>query len=190
MDDLVANSIASRTPIPQFRRVSLKNQKALIAMSNRQLAESVSDFLKDLNIGELHVTSSCMEAVRLIDTHDFSLCYVGYALEQMGGPDFVKFIRTAETKTQQSFVTMLIPNPTKDRIRESRDAGVHEILGLPITKRLLGERMLAMLLNSKPWVDARGYRGPCRRTEQMRIYHGEDRRQCCLPDNENTPECG
>jgi DNA-binding response OmpR family regulator len=177
MDGLSGSSPFENAAIPQYRRVSLKNQKALVALSNKQLAETVIDFLRALDVGEVHVTRTCTEGVQLVDSVDFDLCYVGFALEHMGGPDFVRFIRTSETRSSRSFVTMLMPNPTKVRIHRARDAGVHEILGLPLTKRLLGERMLSMLVKNKPWIQSSGYIGPCRRTEPATVYHGQERRR-------------
>jgi len=72
---------------------------------------------------------------------------------------------------------MVIPSPDKEKVMTARDGGCHEILGLPLTAKLLTTRLNHMIGNPKPFIRAQTYIGPCRRREVVQIYHGAERRQ-------------
>lgn len=150
---------------------------ALIAMSNYQLGRSVWHFLRDEGVGSSMVVSSTREAVFRMQSNRFNLFFVDYDLPDFGGVDFCKFLRLCDGPVAESYVVMVIPSPNMDKVMAARDGGSHEILGLPLTAKLMRTRLGHMIGNPKPFVRCSSYIGPCRRREVVKIYHGQERRR-------------
>lgn len=149
---------------------------ALIALSNKQLSRTVWHFLKDQGIGSCQVAATSEEATSRMLQKKFSLIFVDYDLPNMGGVDFIRFLRMCDGPISEAFVVMIIGAPNQNKVVAARDGGVHEILGLPLTAHLLDVRLSHMISRPKPFIRRPSYTGPCRRRENVRIYHGTERR--------------
>ncbi|WP_417462529.1 response regulator [Kordiimonas sp.] len=154
---------------------------ALVALSNAQLGRTIWHFLREQGIGGGRLVTSARDAVARMEQARFSLFFVDYELPEFGGVDFIKFIRMCNGPVAEAFVVMVIPTPDKQKVVSARDAGAHEILGLPLTAKLLHSRMNHMIGNPKPFIRAPSYIGPCRRREVVKIHHGVERRSSPRP---------
>lgn len=160
----------------QKTRVDYSRFNALIAMSNDQLGRTVWHFLRDQGIGSCMMVTSAKDAVARMQTNRFNLFFADYELPEFGGVDFVKFLRLCDGDWAEAFAVMVIPAPDKGKVMAARDGGCHEILGLPLTAKLLTSRLDHMISKPKPFIRCATYIGPCRRREVVRIYHGDERR--------------
>lgn len=154
---------------------------ALVALSNAQLGRTIWHFLREQGIGGGRLVTSARDAVVRMEQARFSLFFVDYELPEFGGVDFIKFIRMCDGPMAEAFVVMVIPTPDRQKVVSARDAGAHEILGLPLTAKLLHSRINHMIGNPKPFVRAPSYIGPCRRREVVKIHHGVERRATNRP---------
>ncbi|TNE67761.1 MAG: response regulator [Alphaproteobacteria bacterium] len=149
---------------------------ALVAFSNPQLLRIIYHFLGDLGVGDIHCAKGSLEALRLAEGNSYDLCFVDHDLEDMGGPDLTRFLRTTVNATAQALIFTVVTAPDRDRVVAARDAGAHEILGLPLTTGLLHNRLHHALMNPKPFVQTPSFTGPCRRRDQLVLFRGDDRR--------------
>jgi len=162
--------------------VDYQNMHAIVAMQNIQLGKAVMHFLRDNQVGSCVLAPNVTKAIDLMHKNKANLFFVDYEIPHYGGVDFVKFIRMCEGPVSEAFVVMVIGSPDLDKVCAARDCGSHEILGLPLTTKLMSTRLSHMISNPKPFVRHPVYTGPCRRRERVRIYHGEERRR------ENAPK--
>ncbi|WP_308911635.1 response regulator [Pseudokordiimonas caeni] len=158
-------------------RQYLVGKSALIAFSNRQLAKLVRDFLRSNGVEYCAIAETSQAAVSLTEARPVDLFFVDYDLEPIGGIFFVKFLRMQPTAVAEAPCVMVIPSPSKEKVWEARDAGVNEILGLPLTAELLKSRLSKIYTEPRPFIRASTYIGPCRRIRQVQIYHGQERRK-------------
>lgn len=149
---------------------------ALIAVENRQLARTIGHYLKTFGVHRLDFARSCHDARLYIERRSYSLAYIDYNLPEMGGPDFVRFIRTSGNDSETALVTMLMTAARKDDVFQARDAGSNEIISLPIATKHLMTRLNHMLRNPRPIIKATAYVGPCRRRQQKEVSPDKDRR--------------
>ncbi|WP_262690784.1 response regulator [Kordiimonas aestuarii] len=161
----------------QRRKIDYGSLNAMVALSNAQLGRTIWHFLREQGIGGGRLVTSARDAVVRMESARFSLFFVDYELPDFGGVDFIKFIRMVDGPMSEAFVVMVIPNPDREKVWAARDAGAHEILGLPLTAKLLHARMNHMVGNPKPFIRATSYIGPCRRREVVKIHHGVERRK-------------
>lgn len=158
-------------------KIDFSAMHALIAMSNYQLGRTVWHFLRDEGVGSCMMVTNTQDAVSRMHTNRFNLFFVDYDLPEFGGVDFVKFLRLCDGPISEAFVVIVIPSPDKDKVMAARDGGAHEILGLPLTAKLMNTRLYHMVENPKPFIRCPSYIGPCRRREVVTIYHGTERRK-------------
>ena len=176
------NSVMTKRPVGSGNKAKLPNKidygsiHAVIAMANVQLGRAVWHFLQDNGVGSCVMTTTAQKAVEHILCNKATLFFVDYELPDFGGVDFVKFLRICEGPVSEAFVVMVIPSPNLEKVSAARDGGSHEILGLPLTTKLMEARLLSMIGNPKPFIRHPAYTGPCRRREVVQIYHGEERR--------------
>jgi DNA-binding response OmpR family regulator len=149
---------------------------ALIAATNKQLARTIAHYLQNFGITRVDFARSCNPARTLIEQRAYSLIYVDYNLAEMGGPDFVRFLRTSGNDSEEALVTMLMTSPRKDDVFQARDAGSNEIISLPISTKHLLTRLNHMLKNPRPMIKDNTYVGPCRRRRHIDVDPDQDRR--------------
>jgi DNA-binding response OmpR family regulator len=158
------------------RKQKFENVSALIALSNPQLMGILYYFLNGIGVGNVMTARTSLDALRQVEQNEFGICFVDYDIDDMGGPDLVRFIRTCSNKSAFSKIFTVIKSPDQTKVYAARDAGTHDILGLPLTTGLLKNRLYHLLHNPKPFVDTVSYVGPCRRLEKPVVYSGEERR--------------
>jgi len=173
---------ASKKPVEKTvknsrsQEIDYRNMHAIVAMQNIQLGKAVMHFLRDNQIGSCVMATTAQKAIEHMHKNRASLFFVDYELPNLGGVDFVKFLRMCDGPVSEAFVVMVISAPDIDKVGAARDCGSHEILGLPLTTKLMNTRLTHMIGKPKPFIRHPAYTGPCRRRERVKIYHGEDRR--------------
>lgn len=155
----------------------LDKEVALIAIENKQLAATIRHYLQAFGVQTVDMARSCVDARAYMESTAYSLVYVDFALPAMGGPDFVRFLRTSTSGSADALVTMMVSSPRKGDIFRARDAGCNEIISVPIATKHLMARLQHMLRNPREMVKAPEYVGPCRRRRHLDVDETSDRRK-------------
>lgn len=151
--------------------------KALIALSNQQLAQFIWHFLRSNGVNQAQVVNHSTEAVnRMVET-EFTHMFVGHHLEAFGGCDFTKFVRMCDGKVSEAHVILVMSDPNRKKVLEARDAGVSEVLCVPFTHRQLEQRLEHIVREPREFIRAATYTGPCRRRGFVSEYLEPDRRK-------------
>ncbi len=157
--------------------VDYRAMKVLVALSNKQLGETIWHYLKDSGVGQVQLVDTMKEAVHRMQAFQFTHFFLDFDFGDHGGADFAKFIRMCDGQVAEAPIVMIMPAPSKDKVFAARDSGVNEILGLPLTAKQMDARLQHISAQSKPFVRSSTYIGPCRRREVMQVFHGKDRRR-------------
>lgn len=157
--------------------IDYRAMKVLVALSNKQLGETIRHYLKDSGVGQVQLVDSLKEALHRMQAFQFTHFFLDFDFGDHGGADFAKFIRMCDGQVSEAPIVMIMPSPSKDKVFAARDAGVNEILGLPLTAKQMDARLQHLGAHPKPFVRATTYIGPCRRREAMQVYHGKERRK-------------
>lgn len=156
--------------------VHFGSMKALVALSNKQLAEYVWYFLRENGAGLVKQVHHSDDALKEVHQGNFTHIFVGHHLEGIGGPEFTKFIRMADGLLAQAEVLMIISEPDRKKIITARDSGVTEILTLPLTGKQLKQRLDYGAVNTRSFIRNHSYIGPCRRRSFNPNYPGREKR--------------
>ncbi|SDE05671.1 hypothetical protein [Kordiimonas lacus] len=168
--------------------VDYRAMKVLVALSNKQLGETIWHYLKDSGVGQVQLVDTMKEAVHRMQAFQFTHFFLDFDFGDHGGSDFAKFIRMCDGAVSEAPIIMIMPTPSKDKVFTARDAGVNEILGLPLTGKQIDTRLQYISAQPKPFVRAATYIGPCRRREVMQVFHGKDRRREAKGPNAAGPQ--
>ncbi|PCI63355.1 MAG: hypothetical protein COB37_05185 [Kordiimonadales bacterium] len=158
------------------RRVDFGAMKVLVALSNKQLADYVWHFLKNNGAGHVQLVHHSKDAVSRMRDFDFTHFFIGHHLEEFGGPDFSRFIRMTDGPVAEAPIIMIMSTPDIEKVVDSRDAGVSEIMSVPFTGKQLEERLVAVSGKPKEFIRTSTYIGPSRRRFKKE-FQGEDRRK-------------
>lgn len=97
--------------------------------------------------------------------------------EAMGGVDLARRLRS-DPESPAPFLPFIIATATitRERVREALDAGVHEVLVLPLSAKALEARLRETVDKPRRFVRGGGYFGPDRRRFTRPDYPGPYRR--------------
>ena len=152
-------------------------RSALIVEPKRQLCLAIRALLLKLGTLDTTIAADSDAARKYLDTLKPGLIVCGFDLQPLGGPDFVRYVRRVTADIAETPIIMAIAHPDTDRVAAARDAGVDEILAVPVTGAALDKRWHAITHNRRPFVRAPGYTGPDRRRITADWYDGPERRK-------------
>ncbi len=156
--------------------VAFGAMRALVALSNKQLAEYIWYFLRENGAGMVQQVHHSNDALKRIQQENFTHLFVGHHLEDIGGSEFTKFVRMANGPLAKAEILMIISEPDREKIVTARDSGVSEILTLPLTGKQLKQRLNHSAGNSRDFIRSNAYLGPCRRRSFNPNFKGRERR--------------
>lgn len=158
-------------------KIDYTSMQALVALSNKQLAQYIWHFLKEKKAKNVQVVYSSADAIARARHIAFTHFFIGHSLEDIGGPEFTRFVRMSDGPNAEAPVLMIMSNPSPEMVMECRDVGVSEILGVPLTGKLLETRLNHTELKPKKFIRCNTYIGPDRRRPNSINYKGSERRK-------------
>lgn len=157
--------------------VDYSNMNALVAHPNHQLAEYIWHFLRDKGAANVQVAHHSKSVLPRLASLDFTHMIIGYALDDIGGPDFARLVRMLDSKTAEAPIIMVLTNPSVQKVLECRDAGVNEVIITPLTGNQIHRRLHHIISRPKRFIRSDSYIGPERRRASASLFAGIERRQ-------------
>ena len=159
-------------------RYDLADVDVLIVDNNRHMLLLLRDVLHALGVRRIRTSGSAKEALDALAAQPADLVITEWNLEPIAGPEFLTKLRDPSQSGDWQ-VPILLVTGYRDAgtVRQARDCGVSEFLTKPVSARILYERIVAMIEQPRPFVDARSYRGPDRRRRGTGAYEGPERRR-------------
>lgn len=139
-------------------------------------ARLLGDIVKQLGSREVVIETDgdlAMETVRSIEpTLIFTEMTAG-----LDGLAFVRSLRRSTLGCRQAPVITLAAEPTASRIRQARDASVHEFMRRTYTSEEIVRRIEGFILRPPGWLENRHHVGPDRRRFSAESFHTPKRRR-------------
>lgn len=155
---------------------SKKDLRVLIALANGQAAEGARAVFKEQRAESNIIAEGKQEALELMQHNAFNLLLVEDTFSDLGGVDFVRFVRMMNAPISVAPIIYAIKDPDRAKVIEARDAGANKMIVMPFTTASLLKNLKDIMLNPKPFIRVTGYSGPCRR-QQTVARKGLERRQ-------------
>jgi DNA-binding response OmpR family regulator len=157
-------------------RVNYGAMRALVALSNKQLAEYIWHYLKDNGADQVQLVHHSKDAISRMRDFEFTHFFVGHHLEELGGGEFTRFVRMGNGRMSKAPIIMIMSNPDREKVVDARDCGVSEIISVPFTGKQMEQRLQHIDSHPKLFIESPTYIGPDRRRAQGASYRGPERR--------------
>jgi len=148
----------------------------VIADDNTYMRRIIRTILHSLGVRDVYEAEDGAVALELIESQQPDILIADWVMPVIDGIELVQFIRNPHGSSPFLPIIMLTGHTEKGKIQEARDAGVTEFLAKPISATALCERIQNVVERPRPFLQVKGYFGPCRR-RQKKPRNGEDRRE-------------
>ena len=163
--------------VPTAAAYDFKELRVLMVDDNPHMLKLLGTMLKGLGVTRVlsHEDARIALKPEVLEGIDIIIC--DWLLEPMSSMEFVRQVR-ARKPDQICFVPIIQMSGFTQRsdVELSRDAGITEFLSLPVSPKLLYERIVHVIERPRPFVDGADYFGPERRRRTEEHYIGGDKR--------------
>lgn len=149
----------------------------LVVDRNPNMRSIIRQILGVWNVRDVREASNAADAFQTMQLRMPDLVTTGFRMEPIDGIEFVRMVRTAEDSPCPTVPIIMVSAYSEDfRVRQARDAGIHEFLAKPITGQSLYARIVDIIENPRMFVRAKNYVGPDRHRHDDGEYEGPRRR--------------
>lgn len=150
----------------------------LIIDDNRFSRCLIRDALASFGLKHAMEAVDAVEGLALLRKLPIDVVLVDFEMPIINGCEFTRLARRDPDIPNQELPIVMISGFTDaNRVREARDAGVHEYLAKPFSPDDLFRRLAVAILQPRPFIRSKTYVGPERRTVKVPVAPGGDRRQ-------------
>ncbi|MDF1719198.1 MAG: response regulator [Minwuia sp.] len=166
--------------------LDLSSISILVVDDNKQMRALIVRILEALHVGMVQEAETANEALKRIKHAIPDIMLLDNRMDGMSGTELVHYIRHDE-KSPHPYLPIVMVSGYGDHenVTTARDAGVTEYLAKPLSVAVLGQRLTAVIENSRPFVRTKDYFGPDRRRRKV-PPEGSPRRRA--EDDEDVPE--
>ncbi len=163
--------------VPGAAAYDFKELRILLVDDNPHMLRLLVTMLKGLGVTRILSHKDAEFALKpgVLDGVDIIIC--DWLLESMSSMEYVRRVR-ARKPDPICFVPIIQMSGFTQRsdVELSRDAGITEFLSLPVSPKLLYERIVHVIERPRPFIDGADYFGPERRRRTEERYIGGDKR--------------
>lgn len=155
----------------------LKPYAALVVDEDDMARQFLVSMLKGFGMQSVYDTASNRRALELIAGGRVDVVFMDRYLEESEPFGLLSDIRWSKDFPRRNIPVVVCTGYTKvDEIFEARDNGADEIIAKPFDLRQGLQKLASAIFETRPFVDAKGYVGPCRRRRRSK-WDGDDRRR-------------
>ena len=151
--------------------------KLLVVQDATHARKLLVEVLRGLGHRQIRVVETFEAAKEQIDLYKPHLMFIDGDLESVDAKAAVRSIRRdKQLEARDLGVIMCAANSDERHVRLARLAGVDEFAARPLSYKSIFDRIEVTLTRPRPFIDAKGYVGPCRRRMFIEDYKGPKRR--------------
>ena len=146
----------------------LRELRVLVVDDDKFMLTLVRSILQNLGIRFITESTGVEEAFDRFQSDPPDLVITDWQMEPRDGLELVRLIRKAkDSPNHYTPIILLSGYMEKERVKQARDAGVHEIVAKPVSIDALKKRIVSIVRNPRPFVLSDTYFGPDRRRKNV-----------------------
>lgn len=162
----------------------LSTFRVLIVEDFPFIASIMSSSLADMGVGKVYTAPDGLAGKERIlhfnavqSSQNLDVAIIDWLMPEMPGLELLQWIRNHKSDTIR-FLPVIICSAyaSRELVEQSRDAGANEVMVKPVSAAKLGQRILHVIDNPRPYVRVGEFFGPDRR-RKVEKFSGEDRRK-------------
>ncbi|HXP96464.1 MAG TPA: response regulator [Telmatospirillum sp.] len=156
---------------------SLEQARVLVVDGDRNMRNVVSMVLRTLGVRSVAEATDGGEAFDVLRSSPADIIICDRCTRPVDGLAFVRMVRNA-TDSPNPFAAVILQavGLAPQHIAEARAAGVHDVLGKPVSAKALYASIRAIIEYPRPFIRTPDYFGPNHRWQQT-DFKGEDQRR-------------
>jgi len=156
---------------------ALNSLNVLVVDDEPHMRAITVTILNSAGIRRIREVSDGGMALTALRDHPIDLAIVDYNMSPMDGVEFTRLARNSPDSVNPYLpIIMMTGHAERSRVTDARDAGVNEFVVKPVTARAILERIQAIILRPRAFVQTDTYFGPDRRRSTPETYPGPWRR--------------
>jgi len=165
-----------------FTRIS-----ALIVDGDRYSTGIVSQILRGFGLSRHFISTNGADAQKYLAAEKFDLLITECMLPDMNAGTLVRWVRRhSSVRVRYMPVVMLTGYADVSHITAARDSGVNSVVRKPVAPTTLFDHITWSARTERPFIEADGYIGPCRRFRFGEASPGFNRRSTDHGPDETT----
>jgi CheY-like chemotaxis protein len=131
---------------------------------NKFEAQIIVDILKNAGVHQVVVFSSQEDALTLLARSSCNVVIASYEMAPLDGAAWTKTFRRNRTLPSRKAAVFITSSAFSRAMAEDcRHAGANALIGKPLSAKVLIATINKVLKQPRPYIEAEGYVGPCRR---------------------------
>lgn len=154
----------------------LQALRILVIDDSREMCTIVGTVLAAAGVGHLHYAQNGRQGLEILRAYPIDVAYVDQEMPVMNGLEFIAAVRRIDGPERFMPIVMLTGHSDIPHVSAARDTGVTEFLCKPVTAKAILDRLNAVIMEPRPFMQSADFFGPDRRRGRNRPYEGPKRR--------------
>ncbi len=147
----------------------------LVVDDEHYMRKVVRTMLISLGVRTIYEAPDGPAGLELIRSNAPDIVILDWQMPGLDGASFVRIVRSPDTFPYPAVpIIMLTGHGERSRVVEAVQIGVNEFLLKPVSSKSLQDRMISVLANPRPLVQAGGYFGPAPRKIAAASIHADN----------------
>lgn len=152
--------------------------KVLVIDGNRYMRQVMRNVLGTFGIYSTADATDGKTALERLEEFKPDIIFTGYNLQPVDGILFTRIVRAGKAPVNRATPIVMVTSHTEAAtVFKARDAGITEFLAKPVSSKLIGLRLRAVLEQPRPMIEAPNFYGPDRRRRELARGDMERRRK-------------
>ena len=145
---------------------------------NKFEAQIMADVLRGAGVDKIKFYTDSTEAMAALEGYGANVIVAAVESLPMDGVAWTRAIRRNQrAKNRKAAIFLTSRAFSRSLAEDCRHAGANALIGKPISAKILTATITKVLANPRPFIDAAGYVGPCRRAGIVTAGEPKRRRQ-------------
>ncbi|MEO1066548.1 MAG: response regulator [Pseudomonadota bacterium] len=132
----------------------------VVAEDGAYMRSIIRTMLQGFGCRQIHEAEDGAAALELIERVMPDIVLLDWVMPVLDGSDVMRMIRQPSHPMAYVPIIMVTAHTERKRIMEARQLGAHEVLCKPLSAKAVYQRIRAVILHPRPFVNEGGYFGP------------------------------
>ena len=132
----------------------------VVAEDGAYMRTIIRNMLQGFGCRKIHEAEDGAAALEMIERVMPDIVLLDWVMPVLDGSDVMRMIRQPDHPMAYVPVIMITAHTERKRIMEARQLGVHEVLSKPLSAKAISQRIRAVILQPRPFINEGGYFGP------------------------------
>jgi CheY-like chemotaxis protein len=144
--------------------MNVKDWTVCVIEPSRFEAQLMVDILRNAGVDKYKTSTDSDAALEVLEAYGANIIIGAVEMTPTDGPSWTRlFRRNRQVVNRQAAVFLTSRAFSRSVAEDCRHAGANALIGKPISAKILIATINKVLTNPRPFIDAPGYVGPCRR---------------------------